>query len=140
MAAPDRYLEVLNQHLAAENAHDLEGTLATLTADCLFEDLALAKEFRGYDGAARYYEMWWGALSTEVVPERLHWSDQTAIAETTWRGTHVGAFGDLSPSGRQIEIPVAVVIELRDGLIAGERLYWDRARLHEQLHVALAHQ
>lgn len=34
---------VLQRHLAAENAHNLEGTLATLHQDCLFEDYATGR-------------------------------------------------------------------------------------------------
>lgn len=124
---------VLHQHLEAENAHHLEDTLDTLTPDCVFEDIALGDRFTGHEGAARYYRMWWSAFATEVVPERLHLADGVAVAETTWRGVHVGVFADMAPTLRRIELPVAIIVTLQGSLIAGERLYWDRARLLEQL-------
>jgi carboxymethylenebutenolidase len=133
MSPADVYVPVLHRHLEAENAHRMEDTLATLTPDCVFEDVALGQRFTRHDGAATYYRMWWTAFDTEVVPERLHLADGIAVAETTWRGIHVGTFADITPSGRRIDVAVAIVVELRDGLIAGERLYWDRARLLEQL-------
>jgi SnoaL-like polyketide cyclase len=58
-----------------------------------------------------------------------------AVAETTWRGVHVGPFLDVPATKRRIEIPVILVISARDGLMAGERLYWDRATLADQLNV-----
>ena len=44
--------DLIGRHLAAENAQDLEGTLATLHPDCRFEDLATGQTWRGHDGAA----------------------------------------------------------------------------------------
>ena len=121
----DELLALLARHLEAENAHDTTATLATLTEDCVFVDSALGR-FDGHEGAARYYDLWWSALDNDVVPEHLHLvDDQTAVAETRWRGTHVGPFLGVSPTGRAVEVPVAIVVELRDGLMATERLYWD---------------
>jgi hypothetical protein len=71
MAASD-YQDLLRRHLEAKNRHDMEDTLATLTADCVFEDLALGERFEGHAGATAYYRMWWDGVDTEVTPERLH--------------------------------------------------------------------
>jgi len=128
------YTDLLGRHLDAENRHDMEDTLATLTDDCVFEDLALGRRFEGHAGATAYYRMWWEALDTEVVPERLHLVEPaTAVAETTWRGAHGGPFLGIAPTGRTVEVPVVLVADLRDGLMSGERIYWDRATVLEQL-------
>jgi steroid delta-isomerase-like uncharacterized protein len=133
MPASD-YQELLRRHLDAENRHDMDDTLATLTTDCVFEDLALGERFEGHAGATAYYRMWWDAFDTEVTPERLHLVEPaTAVAETTWRGKHGGAFMGIEPTGRSIEVPVILVAELRDGLMGGERIYWDRATVLVQL-------
>jgi steroid delta-isomerase-like uncharacterized protein len=133
MPASD-YQELLLRHLDAENRHHFEDTLATLTPDCVFEDRALGERFEGHCGATAYYRMWWEALDTEVTPERLHLVEPAiAVAETTWRGTHSGAFLGVAPTGRSIAVPVILVAELRDGLMSGERIYWDRATVLEQL-------
>jgi SnoaL-like domain len=73
--------------MGAENAHDLAGTLATLTADGVFTDTALGRTFHGHDGAAAYYRMWWDAFEVEVSPEDLHWTTAgLAVAEARFRG------------------------------------------------------
>lgn len=121
----DELLGLLARHLEAENAHDMVATLATLTDDVLFVDTALGT-YNGQDGAARYYEQWWKGFDTAVTPEELHIVDgHTAVAETRWRGKHIGTFLDIAPTGRTIDVPVAIVVEVRDGLMATERLYWD---------------
>jgi len=134
--AHDPMLKVLDRHLAAENAHDLAGTLATLSADCEFLDSALGMRWSGHDGAATHYTMWWNAFDLRVIGERLHLADQSAVAETTWKGTHVGTFAGVAPTHRAVEFTVAVVVEFRDGLMASERFYWDAAGLARQLGVA----
>lgn len=85
---------VLERHTEAENAHRLADTLATLTEDCVFEDIALGTTHRGRDEVATYYEMWWSALDLFVVVEQAHEvADQPmVIAETVWRGRHIGTF------------------------------------------------
>ena len=131
----EELLQLLDRHLAAENAHDLAGTLATLTGDCEFVDHTLGMRWSGHEGAAAHYMMWWSAFDTEVAGERLHLAESSAVAETTWRGTHRGEFMGVAPTGRTVEFRVAVVIEFRDGRMAGERFYWDGAALARQLGV-----
>lgn len=132
----DPRLQLLDRHLAAENAHDLDGTLATLTADCEFVDGALGMRWSGHDGAAAHYTMWWNAFDLHVTGERLHLADESAVAETTWRGTHIGTFAGVAATRRSVELAVAVVIDFRDGMMTGERFYWDAAGLARQLGVA----
>ena len=131
----DPRLQLLDRHLAAENAHDLAGTLATLTPDCEFVDGGLRMRWSGHDGAAAHYTMWWNAFELQVAGERLHLADESAVAETTWRGTHIGPFAGVAATGSAVEFTVAVVVEFRDGLMAGERFYWDTASLARQLGV-----
>jgi steroid delta-isomerase-like uncharacterized protein len=134
----DKTLEALvNRHLAAENGHRMEETLATLHPDCVFEDLPLGKTYRGRAGAEAYYRLWWDAFDLEVKGEHRHWSEDGAfmIAQTTYQGIHRGRFLDHAPTGRPVNFPLAVVIPFRDGLMAGERFYYDLATLLRQIGV-----
>lgn len=133
--------ELLRRHLEAENARRLEDTLATLTGDCVFEDTALGRVYRGREGAGEYYRLWWDAFGVIVHGERLHWTGPgAAVAEARYRGTHTGPFLGIAPTGRSIDLPFAVFISFKDGLMAGERFYYDLATLLRQLGVvALPH-
>lgn len=122
--------------MQAENAHQMEETLATLTPDCLFEDMALGQVFQGHAGARDYYQTWWDAFSTTAHPEHAYFTDQDfAVAEVRFQGTHNGSFLGIPPTGRQVDIPTAIFVTFRDGLMAGERMYWDVATLLRQLGV-----
>ena len=79
--------ECVIRHLAAENAQDMEGTLATLHPDCVFEDLPLKKTYYGIDGARQYYKELWSAFDVTVKSRQRHWSTEgNLIAETTLSG------------------------------------------------------
>ena len=62
--------------------------------------------------------------------------DSFAIAEFVGRGTHTGDLMGISPTGRQVSIPVCEVYELRDGKIYAERQYMDMLVMMQQLGVA----
>ncbi|MGQ0800697.1 MAG: ester cyclase [Pseudomarimonas sp.] len=128
---------LLSRHVEAENAHDLEGTLATLHPDCRFEDVAFGQVWQGHEGAARYYRQWWDAFGLqfrEGESGALHWAgDGTVIAEGRFVGRHLGPFQGLAPTHRDVDFRFVVVIEFRDRLMAGERFFYDRATLARQL-------
>ena len=126
----------LVRHLTAENAHRLDETLATLTEDCLFEDVALQKTFNGHAGAAEYYRMWWSAFAIKVQLKggTRHWiGDDLFVSETSYVGTHVGEFLGIAPSGRPIQFRFVVFVTFRNGLFAGERFYYDLSTLLRQI-------
>ena len=130
----------LIRHLAAENAHKLEETLATLTEDCVFEDVALQKVFHGRAGAAEYYRMWWSAfrIQVEVGKGTRHWiTDDLFVSETSYAGTHVGEFLGIAPTNRPIQFRFVVFVTFRDGLFAGERFYYDLGTLLRQISSAV---
>jgi steroid delta-isomerase-like uncharacterized protein len=128
--------ELLARHTEAENGHRLDDTLETLTTDCTFEDIALGLTLTGHEGAARYYRMWWEGLDVTVDVENvLAVADQpVVVAETVWRGHHIGPFLGVEATSRPVRVPVIIVAELEYGLLARERLYWDRQHVLDQLH------
>ena len=83
--------DLIIRHLTAENAHDLEGTLATLHRDCVFEDHATGQVWHGHEGASAHYRQWWQAFDVKVVrglSQSAYWaSADTYVAQATWRAT-----------------------------------------------------
>jgi steroid delta-isomerase-like uncharacterized protein len=135
MAALDpTYTALLRRHLAAETAFDMEGTLATVTADCVFEDVPTGEAYRGREGVRAYYREWWEAFGIAPVDIRSHVvGEDSLVVETRFVGVHRGTFRGAPATGRPISLPVAIFISLRDGLMSGERFYYDRASLLAQI-------
>jgi steroid delta-isomerase-like uncharacterized protein len=133
----DQHAKVLYRHLEAENAQNLEGTLATLHPDCIFEDHATGQVWRGHAGAADHYRQWWTTFDVTVerqADQSAGWPDEnTFIAEATWNGRHVGDFLGIAASGRKITQRFVVIVGFRDGLMISERFHYDLASLLRQI-------
>ncbi len=129
--------DLVRRHLMAENAQDMDGTLATLHADCRFEDLATGQTWRGREGATAHYRQWWTTFDVEVKRgpgQSSAWTtDDGYFAEATWHGKHVGAFLGIAPTGRTIVQPFVVVLSFKDGLMLSERFQYDLASLLRQI-------
>ena len=124
----------VRRHLAAENLQDMEGTLATLHPDCVFEDFPLNKTYLGIEGVRQYYKELWAAFDITVENRLPHWSiDGSLIAETTFLGPQRGSFLGIPPKGREIRLPLVAIVTFRDGLMVGERFYYDLSLLLRQI-------
>ena len=132
------YRDVLLRHVTAETEHRMEETLATLTEDCVFEDHAFARVWRGREGARAYYRLWWDAFgikphtSARYVPE-----PHLLVVETRFKGRHDGAFVGVAPTGRAVDVPMTIFVSFANGLMSGERFYWNLGTLLEQIGVKM---
>jgi steroid delta-isomerase-like uncharacterized protein len=130
-------VDLVRRHVAAENAQDMPGTLATLHPDCRFEDLATGQVWHGHAGAAAHYRQWWTTFDVTVKrgPDQFScWTDDDRyIGEATWHGRHVGRFLGLEPTGRPIVHSFVVTLTFRDGLMLSERFQYDLASLLRQI-------
>jgi len=121
-------------HLAAENCHDLEATLATLHPDCVFVDEPLGLRLEGREGAARHYRLWWNAFANTLDGGALHWvGDDLLIGDSAFVGRHRGDFLGIAPTDAEIRLPFVVFVGFRDGLVASERFVYDLNGLLAQL-------
>ena len=125
------------RHLMAENAHDMEATLATLHELCVFKVVATGQTYQGRGGAREFYQLWWNAFDLQVEDDSsLHWiEDGNLFAQATFKGTHKGEFMGVEPTGRAFQLPFAVFVDFRDGLLLGEAFYFDLNTLWRQLEV-----
>jgi steroid delta-isomerase-like uncharacterized protein len=126
--------ECLRAHLAAENAHDMDATLATLHPDCVFLDEPIGRRYEGRDGAYEYYVSWWSAFGNTIERGELHWPrDDLAIGDAAFVGRHVGTFAGIEATGAPMRLPFVVFVEFREGLIVGETFVYDLNGLLRQL-------
>jgi steroid delta-isomerase-like uncharacterized protein len=130
---------LMARHVTAESERRMEETLATLAENCVFEDVTLGRTFHGREGARGYYRMWWDAFGNSVQVDDSRWTvDGLVVAQARFQGVHDGPFLGIAPTGRPVDLPIWVqVTGFEDGLMAGERLYWDLATLLRQIGVSV---
>lgn len=127
---------IVRRHVIAETEHRMDETLATLTPDCVFDDRALERVWHGRDGARDYYRLWWDAFGvTPHTGGRYAPNPDLLVVETHFKGTHRGPFLGIAPTGRPIDVPMTIYVSFRDGLLSGERFYWNLLTLLGQIGV-----
>lgn len=130
---------LFERHRDAEAARDLDAILSTFSEDCFLETVPLGLRSEGRAAARAAYEGYFTAFP-DLAPddEGLAFGDEVIVAWGTLRGTSGGDWLGVPPSGRSFAVPFANVAPFRDGLMAGETIYFDLASLCEQAGLPLA--
>jgi hypothetical protein len=129
-AAARTHKEIFERHLNAEWMSDIEGTMATIHPEGPFQRIpALGVDVLGYEGVRRFYE---GRFKSWPGPALKHFdrvavTDNCIYVEGRMEIETSGKFLGLRAYGTRISAPVVIVLEFRDGLLAGETVYMDSA-------------
>ena len=124
---------LFERHREAEAARDVEAILETFVEGCFLETVALGLRSEGQAAARAAYEAYFTAFP-DLTPDDhdVAAGDDVLVAWGHLRGTSGGDWLGVPPSGRSFSIPFVNVAPFRDGLIAGESIYFDLATLCEQ--------
>lgn len=128
---------IVEQHVRLENAHDLDGVLGTFGTSARYDDEAWDDHYSGRDGVRAFYEQLMSALpDLQIEVLRRHVTDEVVVLEVVIRGTQLGSWRGLPATGRRVEIPLCGVYTFdNEDRLAGERIYYDRATVLNQLGV-----
>jgi SnoaL-like polyketide cyclase len=125
--------DVLARHLAAEARHDVEAAAATYHDDGWYENAALGLRFEGRDLVAFQYSASW-----QLIPDmaaRYEWEldlGDTIVQCGRITGTAGGEVLGVPARGGPLDFEFTAVISFRDGLMAGEHIWYDLERFCEQ--------
>jgi len=122
------------KHVLAENRRSIEGLLATLCAEPVYQIMATGETHRGREAVARFYRGLFEAMP-DVTFERVGQfvGEEGVVEESVLAGTHTGPLFGLPPTGRPVRLPLTIVFPMKAGEILGERMYFDMDSLHRQL-------
>jgi predicted ester cyclase len=120
------------RHSIAEDARDIDGLIATLAEDCVYEIVPTGQRWEGHAGARRFYEELFAAFPdnafalTEIVI-----GPQGAFEVATLTGTNQGPWAGVPPSGLAVSLEVLILFPWdRDARrFSGERIWFDRGTL-----------
>jgi len=131
------HIALVEQHVGLENRHDLEGVLQTFGSMAQYDDEAWGEHYKGADGVRQFYEQLMKALpDLEIEVVRRHVTDYAILLEVIIRGTQLGEWRGLPATGRRVEVPLCGVYTFdSENRLAGERIYYDRATVLQQLGV-----
>lgn len=124
------------KHSKAEDARDLQGLIETLAPDCVYEVVPTGQLWEGHDGARQFYLSFLGAFpDVKFDMSDIVIGPQGVFEVTEMTGTHRGPWAGVAPTGKPVRLRVIIHFPWnpRAGKFAGERIYFDRAALAEQL-------
>jgi len=130
---------------AAVNAHDLDRLAMLFGDECLILDLpqlplrtewgaqgthAPGLYLRGRERVERYYGEWFTAIPDfRVILAGLIADGNQVAVEFTFQGTHEGPLLDLPARGGRVGVRAVAMLQLLNGKIHEQRLYYDMATL-----------
>jgi steroid delta-isomerase-like uncharacterized protein len=130
-------MDIIDRHFAAENAHDVEATLATYTDDIIWDDVTHPDSpFHGKDQVAAVYSSIIDAipdLHLESVRRFTGEGGRYVVDESIITGHVVGDWAGMNGGGAPVSIRILHIFELRDGLIAYENAWFDAAAVQAQI-------
>ena len=109
-------------------AHDVHAVLATWHPEGIQDWIALGI-FRGHDEICELFTGIFAATpDLEMTIENVVANDRHCVIQWRQRGVHDGApFLGIDPTGREIELRGVDVMEVEDGLIVRNTVYYDGA-------------
>jgi steroid delta-isomerase-like uncharacterized protein len=130
-------LKLVEEHIALENRHDLDGILGTFGPTARYDDEPWDAHYLGRDGVRSYYEALLEAVpDLRIDIERCYASNNAVIVEVTISGHQFGAWRGLPATGRSVRFPLCGIFGFDDDdRLAGEKIYYDRATVLRQLGV-----
>ena len=118
---------LIDEHIAAENAGDIEGCVAMYTDDVVHDVVGAPHgPLAGIDAAKGFYEM----LTANVKAERMDvnhawYGDDFCVVEHQCEGSVPGQFLGIPGHGRRIDFRMLHIWEFKDGRMSRENIWLD---------------
>jgi steroid delta-isomerase-like uncharacterized protein len=135
----EEMLRLVAAHREAEAARDIDAILETFASDCFLETMPLGIRSEGTDAVRAAYEAQFFTAFPDLTPddEGMAVGDDVIVVWGTLHGTSRGQWLGVPPGGGSFVVPFANLVPFKDGLMKGEKIYFDLATLREQAQVPL---
>ena len=126
---------LVERHLKAEGAGDIEGAVAVYTDDVVHDAVGFPGTPRqGKDAAREFYGFLTANFRTDgEQPLHQFVTDDALVLEQLMTGTVIGEMLGIPGNGRTVSFRILHVFEFRDGLVSREQVWIDSAAIVEQL-------
>lgn len=132
---------IFDQHVQAELDGDLETTMATMSDEPHLTNIPVMLGGVGKQGVRNFYKNY---LVGKFFPPDMNMinvsrtiGSNQIVDEVVITFTHTTAIDwmlpGIKPTGKAVEMAVAVIVGFKDGKISHEHIYWDQASVLVQL-------
>lgn len=120
------------RHSIAEERRDIDGLVATLARDCVYEIVPTGQRWEGLDGARRFYGELFSAFPDNAFAlSEIVVGPQGVFEVATLTGTNQGPWAGTPPSGMAgaLEVLIFFPWDPITERFTGERIWFDRGSL-----------
>lgn len=120
------------RHSIAEDRRDIDGLIATLAPECVYEIVGTGLRWDGHDGARAFYTELFAAFpDNRFALADIVIGSQGVFESVVLEATHVGPFAGLAPTGRHVRLELAILFpwDPASQRFSGEQIFIDRAAL-----------
>jgi steroid delta-isomerase-like uncharacterized protein len=129
----EKRLSIVNEHIAAEEAHDVERTLKTFHTPHYWVR-PLGAETTGAAAVAELLATLFQAFPDfKFEPARTHHAADAVIMEGRMSGTHRGPWAGVPASGKPIDVMTCCIYHFEGDRLVSESVYFDHATLLAQI-------
>lgn len=128
--------DIIVEHVDAENARDMDRTLATYSDNCVFDDIPTATLFQGKQAIGTSYQERFDAYPTlQRIITRMTVDDDSGVVEITMKGPQEKPYRGFPPrSNACSELKIVGHFDVNEaGLISRETAYYDQLAAAIQL-------
>ncbi len=140
-SSQEAMLELFQQHVNAELKGDIETTMATMADHPHLDHVPLMTGGVGREGVRDFYANHlvgkFFPPDVEMITVSRTIGEDQIVEEMVIRFTHTSVIDwmlpGVLPTGRRVEMAVAVIVKFEGDKIAHEHIYWDQAGVLVQL-------
>jgi predicted ester cyclase len=118
------------RHSIAEDRRDIDGLIATLSSECVYEIVPTGQRWEGHAGAREFYTELFGAFpDNRFALSDIVVGPQGVFEVATLTGTNRGPWAGVPPSGLPVALQVLIFFpwDPATSRFSGERIWFDRA-------------
>ena len=120
------------RHSIAEDARDIDGLVATLSPDCVYELVPTGQRWEGHDGARAFYTELFGAFpDNRFALSEIVVGPQGVFEAARLTGTNRGPWAGAPASGLPVSLEVLILFAWDPATqrFRGERIWFDRGAI-----------
>jgi steroid delta-isomerase-like uncharacterized protein len=133
--SPTAMSELVQRHLDAEAAGDIDAAIAVYTADVQHDVVGWPSgTVTGGEAARGFYDMLTANFrTTDMTLSHEYFGDNFCVLEHQYSAVVPGEFMGVPGNGQSVSFRMLHIFEFRDGLISRENVWLDGATLIAQL-------
>jgi len=123
--------EIINRYIRSKHSD-----VSMMAEDVVFTNMATGEEYHGPQGVLEMLNyVYHIAFDADAEIKNLIYTENKAVLEADFVGKHIGDFGGIPATNKNVRVPLCVVYDLENEKIKRGRIYFEVPVLMKQLNI-----